>query len=227
MKKKNAFTLIELLVVIAILAILIAILVPAASKGIEMSRRASCASNMKSIGIGLTSYTADNNGWLPFGLEEGEPAAPFDNEERSMKFQVAKLYRGGYLTDLKLWICPSDKVDFANSEVRVAAAGSITDTENTFSSVGNCSYLYISGYNLIRTLESPALAPVLCDESNDRELGYRDADAMPDLEADDNHGEDIRNVLYLDGHVVTIKNADAANAIFDNLKQSDAICSVD
>ena len=48
MKTKKAFTLIELLVTIAILAILIAILIPVALKGIEMAQRASCANNLKS-----------------------------------------------------------------------------------------------------------------------------------------------------------------------------------
>ena len=47
------------------------------------------------------------------------------------------------------------------------------------------------------------------------------------IDEDDNHGADVRNVLFLDGHVVTFKDADAANAIFDNLKNPAVICSVD
>jgi len=38
---------------------------------------------------------------------------------------------------------------------------------------------------------------------------------------------DVCNVLFLDGHVVTFKDANAANAIFDNLRQPSSICSVD
>ena len=79
----------------------------------------------------------------------------------------------------------------------------------------------------MRTSEIPATAPVLCDESNEREYGPATPGQMPDLTADDNHGANIRNVLFLDGHVVTFKDADAANAIFDNLKNPAVICSVD
>ena len=87
--------------------------------------------------------------------------------------------------------------------------------------------MYISGYHLLRTAETPSVAPLMCDESNDRELGSATPGNMPDLTADDNHGANIRNVLFLDGHVVTFKDADAANAIFDNLKNPGVICSVD
>ena len=59
MHKRNAFTLIELLVVIAILAILIAILIPVALKGIAMAQRSNCANNLKSIGTACLSYAAD------------------------------------------------------------------------------------------------------------------------------------------------------------------------
>ena len=75
--------------------------------------------------------------------------------------------------------------------------------------------------------ESTPLAPLLCDEANAREYGPANAGNMPDITAADNHGASIRNVVFLDGHVVTFKDANAANAIFDNLKNSACICSVD
>jgi prepilin-type processing-associated H-X9-DG protein len=50
---------------------------------------------------------------------------------------------------------------------------------------------------------------------------------MPKIGPEDNHGANVRNVLFLDGHVVTLKDANAANAIFDNLVNPKVLCSVD
>ena len=63
--KKAGFTLIELLVVIAIIALLAAILFPVFARARENARRASCQSNLKQIGLGITQYTQDYDEYLP------------------------------------------------------------------------------------------------------------------------------------------------------------------
>jgi len=222
MKKKNAFTLIELLVVIAILAILIAILVPATMKAIEMSRRASCANNLKALGVAFLAYATDHQGELPHA---NPLPALGDSFSEVPDFTAIVLSPDvgvypDYVSDLRLWHCPSDKIDFAG-------VSSIETDPNVFSTLKNCSYMYVSGYHLMRSPESPPLAPMLCDEANVREYGAATPGNMPEIGPEDNHGASIRNVLFLDGHVVTFKDADAANAIFDNLTQPASICSVD
>jgi prepilin-type N-terminal cleavage/methylation domain-containing protein/prepilin-type processing-associated H-X9-DG protein len=63
--KSNGFTLIELLVVIAIIAILAAILFPVFAKVREKARQATCASNLKQIGLGFIQYTQDYDDKYP------------------------------------------------------------------------------------------------------------------------------------------------------------------
>ena len=84
---RQGFTLIELLVVIAIIAILAAILFPVFAQARESARQASCASNMKQVGVAMNMYMQDyDEMWVPaFALGSGpnatdiRPWIGFDN----------------------------------------------------------------------------------------------------------------------------------------------------
>lgn len=60
--RRNGFTLIELLVVVAIIVLLISILLPSLGRARDLAKQASCASNLRQIGIAFQTYMQDHDG---------------------------------------------------------------------------------------------------------------------------------------------------------------------
>lgn len=139
-KQQRLFTLIELLVVIAIIAILAAMLLPALAKAREKAQQASCISNLKQFGLGLSMYVQDG------GVRANFPRSPYRdsggedhrntnadvwiNFTRTSDKLIFKPTKGAtigdvenagdssfykYIGDPGVYVCPSDINEYKNS----------------------------------------------------------------------------------------------------------------
>ena len=221
---RTAFTLIELLVVIAIIAILAAILFPVFGRVRENGRRASCASNLKQIGLGLIQYSQDYDEVLIadwYGTSEtnasmgsGDTLPP--SLGASYKWSDAAF---PYIKSEQVFMCPSAT---ANAATPYTFYQNLTAARSN-GTMGSYSIVHGYGANeptrtppvshpapglndsvLLARVEAPTTTVWVMDGEGSFSSNVTDAAPRVISNVDVRHLETI-NSLFVDGHVKAVK----------------------
>ncbi len=115
--KDRKFTLIELLSVCAIILLLAGMLFPTLIYVREKGKRASCAGNLKQIGLALKLYAGDYDDFFP---------------DKDNFAGLNQLNQFGYMKTMKIYECPSTNLYKADNKV-------VTTTTS--------AYAYLEGYS--------------------------------------------------------------------------------
>ena len=180
----SGFTLIELLVVIAIIAILASILFPVFAKARERARSASCASNLKQLGLALMQYTQDNDElFLP------------DQTNAKRAFPTTLF---PYTKSDQISICPSGTKNVATTTTPLERKDALWQTPPVWPIVARGHY----GINSELTFDPASLADITTPDKTAEffDCSWYDAN-IPEPALDATRHFDGINVCYTDGHV--------------------------
>ncbi len=209
------FTLIELLVVIAIVAILSAILFPVFGNAREKARQAACANNLRQIGMAISMYTEDYDGYFPAALKPGVakwaelPTFPIPAMAGYGKMPIVEFQSDGVQT---IFRCPSMP---PKARVPATEMGYTDYTVNVyvFAYPGHSTPIFAAFKNL-SDIQRPSEILMVADKTKTRPDGLAFTIASYSTFFGTNHSGG-GNACFVDNHVewmrpfgITDKNVD-------------------
>ena len=231
----RAFTLIELLVVIAIIAVLMAILMPALQRVKDQARDQACRGNLKGIGLGILMYHQDNDYMMPdtgnsnsylWYDDAGNPLEPRGNNSY---WGIAYL---DYVKERELFGCPAFRT-FAETIAKellygiepeliytsaYAANGSLSK-ENTIR-IPRHSEVLMAHDHMEPRIDQDMLFPNASGmnlnhyrQGGGRSNWYRGIFRHNIRSLDDFKTAGTLNILWLDGHVTSLRETDGEDIL--------------
>jgi prepilin-type processing-associated H-X9-DG protein len=201
--QKIGFTLIELLVIIAIITLLAGLLFPVFARAREKARQATCASNLRQIGLAVFQYAQDSDGVFPFGGDpsdvdtNGWAGTQWATEAKNLPLLTVPL--APYIKDSKLWDCPDDT---GYDDVGTGENTPLSAHPSGFAVFG-MSY----GYDTYLAFLQQNIATVTSWENHApyTQYGLDQIYLMQDMDGSWHGGQTLEdkryNVLFCDGHV--------------------------